>query len=134
MQDKPTRSHGDAPNCEPVFGRHLKVDSTPEFKSLWEARAFAMVVRLSESGCFTWTEWVSHLAAQLRAAHEAAERGERHRTYAESWIDAVETLLIAKGVTSAEQLRARRLASWPLDLAHDKASSLARVSTPTSVS
>jgi hypothetical protein len=35
----------------------------PVFKAPWEARAFAMVIRLHERGLFTWTEWA-----------EAAER------------------------------------------------------------
>ena len=92
--------------------------SLPVFHSPWEAKAFAMVVHLSESGCFSWPEWVEQLAAHLAAARDAADRGLRARGHAECWIDAAESLLIARGITSAEQLRARRLGAWPIDIAH----------------
>ena len=123
----------DAPHREPALGWDLDTGSTPAFNSPWEARAFAMVVRLSESGCFTWTEWVDCLAAHIREARDAAQQGKRQRSYAESWVDAAEALLIEKGVTSAEQLRARRLASWPLDPPHGKASPAEHASAPTPV-
>src|ERR1041385_7858892 len=40
----------------------------PIFAEPWEAQAFAMAVKLSELGCFTWKEWAAALAAELRSA------------------------------------------------------------------
>ena len=107
--------------------------SLPVFQSPWEAKAFAMVVHLSESGCFSWAEWVERLAAHLAAARDATDQGLRARSYAECWVDAAESLLIAKGITSAEQLQARRLGAWPLDMAHARNSADPAQPKPVSV-
>ena len=45
----------------------------PVFAEPWQAQAFALAVRLSELGYFTWKEWAAALARQLKAA---ADRGE----------------------------------------------------------
>ena len=42
------------------------------FAEPWEAQAFALAVKLSEQGHFTWKEWASALANELKAA---ADRG-----------------------------------------------------------
>ncbi len=43
------------------------------FADPWQAQAFALTVRLSAQGHFTWKEWAAALAHELRAA---ADRGE----------------------------------------------------------
>jgi len=83
------------------------------FEHLWEARAFAIVVKLAEAGLFSWPEWVACLGEHIRVSELASANDSRERTYSEQWIDAAETLLVRKGVTSVEQLRARRLGAWP---------------------
>ncbi|HYZ73379.1 MAG TPA: nitrile hydratase accessory protein, partial [Chthoniobacterales bacterium] len=40
----------------------------PVFAEPWQAQAFALAVKLSEQGHFTWKEWASALANQLNAA------------------------------------------------------------------
>ena len=35
----------------------------PVFREPWEAQAFAMAVKLSEEGHFTWKEWADAVAA-----------------------------------------------------------------------
>jgi hypothetical protein len=44
----------------------------PVFSGPWQAQAFALAVRLSEAGFFTWREWADELGAVLR---QAAARG-----------------------------------------------------------
>jgi nitrile hydratase accessory protein len=39
----------------------------------WQAQAFALAVKLSEQGHFTWQEWVTTLADELRAAASGGE-------------------------------------------------------------
>ncbi|MFM7571266.1 MAG: nitrile hydratase accessory protein [Betaproteobacteria bacterium] len=96
-------------------GLRQQAEAAPTgFQHPWEARAFAIVVKLAEAGCFTWAEWVSCLSEHIRASEQAANEGARLRGYPEQWVDAAEALLVRKGVTSAEQLRARRLAAWPV--------------------
>lgn len=88
------------------------------FEHPWEARAFAIVVKLAEAGLFSWAEWVACLGEQIRASELASANGSRERAYSEQWIDAAETLLVRKGLTSVEQLRARRLGAWPSTMDH----------------
>src|SRR5258708_12179172 len=45
----------------------------PVFAEPWQAQAFALAVRLSAQGYFTWKEWAAALADELKAA---ADRGE----------------------------------------------------------
>ncbi len=46
----------------------------PVFAEPWEAQAFALAVKLSEQGHFTWTEWAATLAEQLKDAAENRRR------------------------------------------------------------
>ena len=41
------------------------IPEQPVFAEPWEAQAFALAVRLSEQGHFTWKEWAAELAAEL---------------------------------------------------------------------
>ena len=38
----------------------------PVFSEPWEAKAFAMTLRLHERGLFTWPEWAQALAEQAK--------------------------------------------------------------------
>ena len=75
----------------------------PIFAEPWEAQAFAMAVKLSELGCFTWKEWAAALAAELRAA---ADRGEPDDVsqYYRHWLTALERLVATKGLVTPAAL------------------------------
>jgi nitrile hydratase accessory protein len=45
----------------------------PAFAEPWEAQAFALAVKLSEQGYFSWTEWAATLGAELKAASDRGE-------------------------------------------------------------
>ncbi len=75
----------------------------PVFAEPWEAQAFAMAVKLNEAGVFAWNEWAETLGAELKA-HPA-------RPYYESWLAALERLVLAKGVLT-EQERLARVEAW----------------------
>ena len=75
----------------------------PVFAEPWEAQAFAMAVKLNEAGVFAWNEWAETLGAELKA-HLA-------RPYYESWLAALERLVMAKGVLT-EQERLARVDAW----------------------
>ncbi len=78
-------------------------DDGPVFAEPWEAQAFAMAVRLNETGVFGWTEWAETLGAELGAHPD--------RPYYESWLAALERLVEARGVmTGAERLS--RIEAW----------------------
>jgi nitrile hydratase accessory protein len=61
----------------------------PVFAEPWQAQAFALAVKLSEQGHFTWSEWAAAPGAELKAA---VERGEPDygSHYYEHWLAALE--------------------------------------------
>ena len=81
----------------------------PVFAEPWEAQAFALAVKLSEQGHFTWKEWASTLADELKAA---ADRGEPDdgSGYYEHWLAALERLVTEKGLTDRNAMEVRKKA------------------------
>lgn len=79
----------------------------PVFAEPWEAQAFALAVKLSEQGYFTWKEWAAALAGELQAA---ADRGEPDNGtgYYRHWLAALERLAVARGLTDPAALLARK--------------------------
>lgn len=75
----------------------------PVFKAPWEASAFAMAVRLSEQGHFSWTEWADHLGAEIEAARQRGDPDLGDRYY-EHWLAALEKLVVSKGLGSPHEL------------------------------
>jgi nitrile hydratase accessory protein len=79
----------------------------PVFAEPWQAQAFALAVKLSEQGHFTWKEWAAALAEELKAAAQRGEPDDGSRYY-EHWLAALERLVTAKGLTSHTALLTRR--------------------------
>ena len=79
----------------------------PVFAEPWQAQAFALAVRLSTEGRFTWSEWTAALATELQAAarRDAADDGTR---YYEHWLAALERLVEDKRLACASDLLERR--------------------------
>lgn len=77
----------------------------PVFSAPWQAQAFAMTLALHERGVFTWPEWAAALAEAIRTA-QAAGDADLGETYYHHWLDALETLVLAKGIARGEQLHA----------------------------
>jgi nitrile hydratase accessory protein len=96
----------------------ISVDAEVTFSEPWEAKAFAIIVKLAQSGHFGWSEWVECFAREVAAATAVEGAGGQPNTYYEQWLNAAETLLIDKGVTSREQLIARRFAIGSVGTTH----------------
>ena len=79
----------------------------PVFGEPWEAQAFALAVRLSEQGYFTWKEWAATLAEELKAADERGEPDDGTHYY-HHWLVALERLVTAKGLSNSAELLARK--------------------------
>jgi nitrile hydratase accessory protein len=93
-------------------------DDDVKFAEPWEAKAFAIILKLTSAGHFTWSEWVDCFSVEVRAATAAEASGQTAPTYYEQWLAAAEKLLIAKGLTSSEQLLAKRFAITSVGPAH----------------
>jgi nitrile hydratase accessory protein len=79
----------------------------PVFAEPWQAQAFALAVKLSEQGHFTWKEWAAALANELQAAARRGEPDDGSRYY-EHWLAALESLVTAKGLADPTALHTRK--------------------------
>ena len=79
----------------------------PVFAEPWQAQAFALAIRLSEQGHFTWKEWAAALAAELKSTADRGEPDDGKRYY-EHWLAALEKLVMAKGLTDDAALKRRK--------------------------
>jgi nitrile hydratase accessory protein len=79
----------------------------PVFAEPWEAHAFALAVKLSESGLFTWSEWSAALAAELAEAGRRGEADDGSRYY-HHWLAALERLVATKNLLAPRSLLARK--------------------------
>jgi nitrile hydratase accessory protein len=82
----------------------------PVFNEPWEAQAFALAVRLSEAGCFTWAEWATVLSEEIRAA-QARGDPDLGQTYYRHWLNALERICAEKGLVDREGMR-QRTEAW----------------------
>jgi nitrile hydratase accessory protein len=82
-------------------------DGGPVFREPWEAQAFALAVKLSEQGHFTWKEWAAALAAELKAATDRGEPDNGSQYY-EHWLATLERLVTAKGLSDPAALALRK--------------------------
>ena len=82
-------------------------DGEPVFAEPWQAQAFALAVRLSAEGHFTWKEWAAALAEQLAAAAARGEPDDGSRYY-HQWVAALERLVTERGLVAAAVIDARR--------------------------
>jgi nitrile hydratase accessory protein len=82
----------------------------PVFNQPWEAKAFALAVRLSEAGCFTWPEWVRTFSQEIKTAQERGDP-DLGDTYYQHWLNALEKICATKGLVGCEDMR-RRKATW----------------------
>lgn len=77
------------------------------FAEPWQAQAFALAVKLSEQGHFTWKEWAAELAEELKAAEARGEPDDGTRYY-EHWLATLERMVTRNGLTDSDALSARK--------------------------
>jgi len=79
----------------------------PVFAEPWQGQAFALAVKLSEQGHFTWKEWATALADELKVAASRGEPDDGSHYY-EHWLAALERLVAAKGLFDPAAMLARK--------------------------
>jgi nitrile hydratase accessory protein len=77
-----------------------RLDPDHVFSAPWEARAFALALKLSESGYFSWDEFRERLIAEVRASDRIRARDgtSDHGEYYEHFLRALERILEEKGI------------------------------------
>jgi nitrile hydratase accessory protein len=85
----------------------LPRDEGPVFAEPWQAQAFALAVRLSAQGHFTWKEWAATLADELKDAANRGEPDDGSRYY-HHWLAALEHLVSEKRLSDPAAMLARK--------------------------
>jgi nitrile hydratase accessory protein len=80
----------------------------PVFAEPWQAQAFALAVKLSGEGHFTWKEWTVALTDELNAAAARGEPDLDGSHYYHHWLAALERLVVDKGLADEPALSARK--------------------------
>jgi nitrile hydratase accessory protein len=82
-------------------------ENGPVFTEPWHAAAFAIAVRLSAQGHFSWREWADALGGELKLS---AQRGDPDDGlhYYHCWLTALERLVVATGLSDPGALLARK--------------------------
>lgn len=75
----------------------------PVFAEPWEAHAFALAVKLHEQGNFSWTEWSEYLSKEISGSAPVSA-GENPSDYYQLWYQALEQLVLSKGIINSEEL------------------------------
>jgi nitrile hydratase accessory protein len=82
-------------------------ENGPVFAEPWQAQAFAMAVKLSELGHFTWSEWTATLGAEIKAAYVPGRPDDGSRYY-HHWLAALERLVTQKRLADPASLAMRK--------------------------
>ncbi len=92
------------------LGQIPRDEDGPTFSAPWEAAAFALAVRLSQEGHFTWAEWTETLTQEIA---EAQRRGDPDlgNTYYHQWASALERLCAEKDLVARPDVE-RRKEEW----------------------
>jgi nitrile hydratase accessory protein len=68
------------------------------FQAPWQGRAFGLAVVLNERGAYPWDEFRNGLVDQIA-------KGEPE--YYESWLNALQALLLARGIVTPDEIEER---------------------------
>ena len=74
------------------------------FAEPWQAHAFAMTLQLHEKGLFSWPEWAAALTHEIRKAQTLGD-ADSGTTYYTHWLNALESMVLAKQLGTADQIR-----------------------------
>ncbi len=111
---KPYRPHAGATPAPRLPAERLAVlpplprdDDGPVFDEPWQAQAFALAVKLSEQGHFSWKTWARTLADELAGAAARGEPDDGSRYY-HHWVSALERLVVERGLSDSSALDERK--------------------------
>jgi len=77
------------------FEKQPTKDGEPVFDAPWQAKTFAMTVKLNETGVFSWTEWADALSVNI-AEFEKHSQINNSDDYYKLWQNTLENLVAEK--------------------------------------
>ena len=87
----------------------VDLENAPAFREPWQAKAFAFVVLLHREGHLTWDDWVRTLAEEISASPQCADE-DAELAYHRQFLTALEKIVATRGLTTPEEMQARKLA------------------------
>ena len=88
----------------------VAIEEPEVFAEPWHAQVFAITMRLSQAGHFSWTEWSERFGA-VQSAQAEAGAPDDGSAYYDAWLAALESLLIEADLAGAGDL-ARLKDAW----------------------
>lgn len=82
----------------------LNTDDQIVFQSPWHSQLFAITVQLSESGNFTWKEFVDVFGKSLNRARIKKENLDGNDDYFNCWLEALEKIIVSKEIGNSNIL------------------------------
>ncbi|MDE2806050.1 MAG: nitrile hydratase accessory protein [Gemmatimonadota bacterium] len=79
----------------------------PVFEAPWQAQAFALAVKLSELGHFSWKTWARALADEISAADARGDPDDGSRYY-HHWVAALERLVAGRDLIDLAAMTERK--------------------------
>lgn len=79
----------------------------PMFAEPWQLTAFSIVVNLHERGHFEWREWVNYLSDEIALGKDYGST-DLNTIYYSQWLAALEKFVNDKGLSSFDELVARK--------------------------
>jgi nitrile hydratase accessory protein len=89
------------------LGQIPQDEEGPVFDEPWQAAAFALAVRLSQEGHFTWHEWADTLSREIAEAQRRGDPDLGNRYY-HHWVVALERLCADKGLVARDGMDHRK--------------------------
>ena len=91
------------------------------FETAWEIRAFALALAAHQSGQYEWSQFQEALIAAIRTCEDNGS--EEQWRYYDRWLEALEALLVERGVLDESELdeRTRTVLTTPRDMHHQRA-------------
>ena len=81
-----------------------KTNNQIVFQSPWHSQLFAITVQLSESGNFSWKEFVDYFGKSLNRARINKENLDGNDDYFNSWLVALEEIIVTKEIANSKIL------------------------------
>jgi nitrile hydratase accessory protein len=87
--------------------RPPRVDGALQFAREWERTAFGVALALSRDGHFEWEDFRQRLIAAIGAWENQHGTDDPSWNYYDQWLAALESVVVASGLATEEELAAR---------------------------